>query len=42
MITYIIPLLGSMSLMWSYVLFLIVALAFVATIPVIFRDFFGR
>lgn len=38
MIDYIIPLVACMSPMWSYVLFILVALAFVATVPRIIRE----
>lgn len=37
MINYIVPLVATMRPMWGYVLTLILALAFVATVPVIVR-----
>ena len=37
MISYVIPLIACMSPLWDYVLTLIIALAFVATVPCIVR-----
>lgn len=37
MINYIIPLVATMAPMWSYVLTILIALAFVATVPCIVR-----
>ena len=38
MINYIIPLIATMTPIWSYVLTIILALAFVATVPCIVRN----
>lgn len=38
MINYIIPLVACMSPMWSHVLTILIALAFVATVPCIIRQ----
>lgn len=38
MIDYIIPLIACYAPMWEYVMFLVLALAFVATVPCIIRQ----
>lgn len=35
-------LIGCMAPIWGYVLFYLIALAFVATVPVLIRDIFRR